>query len=201
MALYCRNGVIVRAARTKWPSCNAMAGLIGLGAGPALSSASAVGSGDQGYKPLRVRTDEIGCAAASAISEGPSRAPIEWNSRIWTFRSDVEGDEAVALTGDQSLVEIGATSNTDHATCERFDWRSRAGTAVGMAAEGAMREVLAGKPLLAEGVGVSTPVERGLHQHIHKPIEILTNARESWNARSASCCSNGSMPWSWEFAA
>jgi Cu+-exporting ATPase len=117
------------------------------------------------YRPARVRTAEIGWRRTP---RSPSTVPgaIEWNSPHVEAVADRREEEALALTGDQSLVEVGAVVQYRIADVVAYAFAGREPDRLfKVAAEGAIREVLAAYPLLADAAdGNASP-------------EILTTAR------------------------
>jgi Cu+-exporting ATPase len=118
-------------------------------------------------KPARVRTIEIGLRSAES-AEGGATQPIEWNTPHAGRGVARRADEAIALTGDESLVELGAAIQYRIADVRayRFGVRDPLGV-LRAAAESVVRQALAGRPLLAEG---QTAGEA-------PPLEILTTGR------------------------
>lgn len=95
-------------------------------------------------RPARVRTVEVGLPSTRSAEAG-NRA-IEWNTQHAARASD---DEAIALTGDQSLVEIGAALQYRIDDIRAWHFAAREPEKVlQAAAQSVVREVLAGKPLL-----------------------------------------------------
>ena len=118
-------------------------------------------------QPDRVRTIEIGLRGAADVAN-QAAPPIEWNTPHEDAGSQERSDESIALTGDQSLVELGATVQYNIADVRAFHFGVRDPTAVLRAeAESAIRQTLAGLPLLADpSDGEAEP-----------PLEILTTGR------------------------
>ena len=76
---------------------------------------------------------------------------IEWNSPHVEAAADRLEDEALALTGDQSLVEVGAAIQYRISDVVAYAFAGRAPDRLfRVAAEGAIRQVLAGHPLLVD---------------------------------------------------
>jgi Cu+-exporting ATPase len=114
-------------------------------------------------RPFRVRTIEIGIRRpADAVGNGSQ--PIEWN----TPHQQQREDEALMLTGDQSLVELAATFQyrVSDLRAYRFGVRDPDAMLATMA-ESVVREVMGSRPLLTDssaGASLSAP-------------EILTSGR------------------------
>lgn len=118
-------------------------------------------------QPARVRTIEIGLRGAGDVDK-QAAPPIEWNTPHEDPGSQARSDEAIALTGDQSLVELGAAVQYRIADVRAYHFGARDPVAVLRAeAESAIRQILAAQPLLAD------PSEAGLEP----PLEILTTGR------------------------
>ncbi|HEX5500907.1 MAG TPA: protease modulator HflK, partial [Thermomicrobiales bacterium] len=118
-------------------------------------------------KPARVRTIEIGLrSAAGAPGEVPQ--PIEWNTPHADGPAERRAEEAIMLTGDQSLVELGASIQYRISDVRRYHFAVRDPFAVLRAtAESVVRESVAAQPLLAED---EAPAES-------TPGEMLTSGR------------------------
>jgi len=114
-------------------------------------------------RPARVRTIEVGLQSTRAAEAGAKQA-IEWNTPHGVRRSD---DEAIALTGDQSLVEVGAAVQyrIDDVRAWHFAARDPQNL-LQVAAQSVVREVLAERPLLNSGAKGN-----------REPAEILTTGR------------------------
>ena len=97
--------------------------------------------------PQRVRTLEIGLRR-SADPASSSLAPIEWNTPHTQQR---QAEEALMLTGDQSLVELAATIQYRISDLRAFHFAVREPEVMlKTLAEGALREMLAVQPLLVD---------------------------------------------------
>lgn len=93
-------------------------------------------------RPARVRTVEVGLLNTRGTDVGRA---IEWNTEHASRRDD----DAIALTGDQSLVEIGAAVQYRIDDVRAWHYSAREPEKVlQVAAQSVVREVLARKPLL-----------------------------------------------------
>lgn len=98
-------------------------------------------------KPQRIRTLELGLRR-SADPASSSLAPIEWNTPHTQQR---QAEEALMLTGDQSLVELAATIQYRVSDLRAFHFGVRdPELMLKTLAEGTLRELLAAQPLLAD---------------------------------------------------
>lgn len=100
-------------------------------------------------RPARVRTVEIGLRSLGGDADNAAQA-IEWNT---PHGGEVErrADEAIALTGDQSLVELGLTVQYRISDVRAYHFAVRDPDRVLRAvAESVVRETLAAQPLLAD---------------------------------------------------
>jgi Cu+-exporting ATPase len=125
-------------------------------------------------QPDRVRTLHLGLRPEGETS---ATAAIEWNTphQVAAARGD---DEGLAITGDQSLVELGAVIQYRIRDIRAFRFGTGEPERVLQAlAEGVLRETLAVEPLLAEpgavGQGSARPGE-----------DILTTGRGAIEART-----------------
>ena len=118
-------------------------------------------------RPARVRTVEIGLRSTRSADRNEKQA-IEWNTRHDTSGIKPNDDEAVAMTGDQSLVEVGAA--VQYVVNDVRAWHFAArdpqrllqATARSVVCQAlAARPVLSGKTAIADG----------------DPLEILTTGR------------------------
>ncbi|HEX4148971.1 MAG TPA: SPFH domain-containing protein, partial [Pirellulales bacterium] len=106
-----------------------------------------------------------------AGGEGNSSAVIEWNTPHAGLATRGE-EEAIAITGDQSLVELGAAIQYRIQDIRVFRFGTSEPERVLQAlAEGVLRETLAGEPLLAEP-GAAAPA-----------ADILTTGRGALEER------------------
>jgi Cu+-exporting ATPase len=118
-------------------------------------------------KPARVRTIELGLRSADPAESGAVQ-PIEWNTPHDSADAARRTDEAVALTGDQSLVELGASIQYRISDVRAYHFTVGDPPAVlRAAAESVVRQAVAGRPLLAKDEGASPAA----------PLEILTAGR------------------------
>ena len=109
----------------------------------------------QKVKPARIRTLEVGIRSLAAPT-APGRAPVEWDSAHLDGRFERRADEAVMLTGDQSLVEIGVTVQycLKRSEVRNYLFRTRQPEQLLRAlVEGTVREVAATRPLLRDDAG------------------------------------------------
>jgi Cu+-exporting ATPase len=98
-------------------------------------------------RPARVRTIEIGLQG-SRSTDADNKPAIEWNTPHDSM-SGQRNDEAVALTGDQSLVEIGAAVQYRIDDLRAWHFATREPHRLLQAtAQSVARQVLAGRPLL-----------------------------------------------------
>ncbi len=124
-------------------------------------------------RPLRVRAIEIGIRRP-ADSVGNGSQPIEWN----TPHQQQREDEALMLTGDQSLVELAATFQyrVSDLRAYRFGVRDP-NTILATMAESVVRQVMGSRPLLtdaAEGASSSEILTSGraeLEQQIRERLQ------------------------------
>jgi Cu+-exporting ATPase len=101
-------------------------------------------------KPARVRTIEIGLR--STQPSGTPTGPIEWNSQHELGLLARPQNEAIILTGEQSLVELAGTIQYRVRDLRAFRFGVRLPERVlQSAAEGIVREVVGTHPLLADG--------------------------------------------------
>lgn len=118
-------------------------------------------------RPARVQTIEIGLRSSQRAGENTAQ-PIEWNTPHEGGGAERRADEAIALTGDQSLVELSAAIQFRIADVRAFRFAVRDPQAVLRAtAESVIRQTLAAQPLLAEAATPSAAA----------PPEILTTGR------------------------
>ncbi|HVW37889.1 MAG TPA: SPFH domain-containing protein, partial [Pirellulales bacterium] len=118
-------------------------------------------------RPARVRTIEIGLRGTSGAAE-QAAPPIEWNTPHADADPQAGTDEAIALTGDQSLVELGAAVQYRIADVRAYHFAARDPVGVLRAeAESAIRQILAAQPLLADPSALGD----------EPPLEILTTGR------------------------
>ncbi len=101
-------------------------------------------------RPARVRTVDIGLRRV-VVDRSQQIAPIEWNTPHQAGSLQRQEGEALVLTGDQSLVEMGATIQyrISDLRAYRFGVRDPDG-ALKTLAESATREVIASRPLLTD---------------------------------------------------
>jgi Cu+-exporting ATPase len=113
--------------------------------------------------PNRIRVVEVGLRSAGASVSG-AKAPIEWNSPHMGEGWERLEDESLVLTGDESLVDLGATIQF-RVRDPRAYWFSvsEPERLLRSAAEGVIREAVGSHPLLAE--------------QNEQRLEILTTAR------------------------
>jgi Cu+-exporting ATPase len=101
-------------------------------------------------KPSRVRTVEIGLRR---VTDGQSQqlTPIEWNTPHQSGAMQREENEAVMLSGDQGLVELGATIQYRISDLRAYCFGVRdADRVLKTLAESMTREVIASRPLLTD---------------------------------------------------
>jgi Cu+-exporting ATPase len=101
-------------------------------------------------QPQRIRTLTIGLRRGPT---GPaqSRAAIEWNTPHLGSTVSAQADQALVLTGDQSLVELTATVQYRVADVQEFLFKVRQPERFLRAtAESVLRQALARRPLLAD---------------------------------------------------
>jgi Cu+-exporting ATPase len=125
-------------------------------------------------QPNRVRTLHLGLRPDG---QSNASAAIEWNTPHQPAASRGD-DEGLAMTGDQSLVELGAAIQYRIRDIRAFRFGTGEPERVLQAlAEGVLRETLAAEPLLAEPLsaepGAATPAE-----------DILTTGRGAIEARA-----------------
>jgi len=101
-------------------------------------------------KPARVRTVEIGLRR---VTDGQSQelTPIEWNTPHQGGAMEREENEALMLSGDQSLVELGATIQYRISDLRAYCFGVRdTDRVLKTLAESTTREVIASRPLLTD---------------------------------------------------
>lgn len=133
-------------------------------------------------KPARVRTIEVGLRTVPEGEPGLA-GPIEWNSPHQAGLLERREDEATMLTGDQSLVELGASVQYRITDVEAFCFQVRDAPALLKAViEGVVREVAATRPLLADGrqtgpaeilTAGRDPIEREIGRRVQARAEAL----------------------------
>jgi regulator of protease activity HflC (stomatin/prohibitin superfamily) len=97
-----------------------------------------------------VRTVEIGLRRAAPAAASDS-TPIEWNTPHYPEASQRTDEESLLLTGDQSLIELAATVQYRIADVRAYRLHSADPDGLLQSlAEGAIREAVAVRPLLAE---------------------------------------------------
>ncbi|MGH7135677.1 MAG: SPFH domain-containing protein, partial [Pirellulales bacterium] len=118
-------------------------------------------------RPARVRTIEIGLQSARSSAAGGAQA-IEWNTQHDAPGAQRTEDEGVALTGDQSLVELGAAVQYVIDDVRAWHFASRDPQKLLEAtAKSVVCEALAARPVLSH----NSTAARG------EPLEILTTGR------------------------
>ncbi|HVX12815.1 MAG TPA: cation-translocating P-type ATPase family protein [Pirellulales bacterium] len=116
-------------------------------------------------RPARVRTVEIGLQGRRS-PDGTAPQAIEWNTRHDASGANPNDDEAVALTGDQSLVEIGAAVQYVIRDMRAWHFAARQPERLLRATtRSVVCQTLASRPVL------STKTREG------EPFEILTTGR------------------------
>jgi regulator of protease activity HflC (stomatin/prohibitin superfamily) len=116
-------------------------------------------------RPARVRTIEIGLQSRRS-PDGAAPQAIEWNTRHDATGLKPNDDEAVALTGDQSLVEVGAAVQYVIRDMRAWHFAARHPERLLQAtAKSVVCQTLAARPVL------STKTADG------EPFEILTTGR------------------------
>lgn len=129
-------------------------------------------------KPQQIRTIELGLRRAADATSSPL-TPIEWN----TPHIQQQAEEALMLTGDQSLVELAATIQYRIADLRAFHFTVREPERMlKVLAEGELRELLAAQPLLvdkAEGTAVAEVLTQGrepLEQQLRDRLQLRVEA-------------------------
>ncbi len=102
-------------------------------------------------RPARVRTVDIGLRRVT-VDQAQQVGPIEWNTPHQAGALQRQEGEALVLTGDHSLVEMGATIQycVSDLRTYRFGVRD-ADRVLKTLAESATREIIASRPLLTDG--------------------------------------------------
>jgi len=101
-------------------------------------------------QPDRVRTVDIGLRRM-AVDRSQQLAPIEWNTPHEAGSLQRQEGEALVLTGDQSLVEMGATIQYRVSDLRTYRFGVRdADRVLKTLAESVTREVIASRPLLTD---------------------------------------------------
>jgi Cu+-exporting ATPase len=114
-------------------------------------------------KPHLVRTVEIGPRRPGNGARGEA-APIEWNTPHESDAAEPPRDEALLLTGDQSLIELAATVQYRIADVRAYRFGlAEPEQVLKSLAEGVIRQAVAARPLLAE--------------HETESVELLTGGR------------------------
>ena len=101
-------------------------------------------------KPARVRTVDIGLRRV-VVDQSQRLAPIEWNTSHQAGSLQRQEGESLVLTGDQSLVEMGATIQYRVSDLRAYRFGTRdADRVLKTLAESVTRQVIASRPLLRD---------------------------------------------------
>jgi len=133
-------------------------------------------------KPSRVRTVEIGLRR---VTNGQSTelTPIEWNTPHQSGVVQREENEALILSGDQSLVELGATIQYRISDLRAYCFGVRdTDRVLRTLAESTTREVIATRPLLTDAADgdqlaeILTSGRGGLEREIRERLDRRVNS-------------------------